>query len=83
MITIPVVWYNLHEADGIIARGYWDQSMLENIFALKQWKPVNGYEFTHLDYIPDNFPGAVVVIPARHHANDISRINKDLSVRVS
>lgn len=80
MITIPVVWYNLHEADGIIARGYWDQAMLENIFALKQWKPVNGYEFTHLDYIPDNFPGAVVVIPARHHANDISRINKDLSV---
>ena len=45
------------------------------------WNPVNGFEFENifsLSAVPEG-EGAVVIIPARYHYRDVSRINEDLS----
>lgn len=74
-MTIPVVWLTL--APDTIARGYWDQAMIESIFARDLWRVPGGFEFEHVELvmpsdeelIPVLQKGAVVVLPARHHAD--------------
>lgn len=73
MTTIPVFWLSLHK--DILARGYWDQAMLEDLFANKLWD--TGYEFEHHEIDgtePLDVEGGIIVIPARHHADDIDQI---------
>jgi len=70
---LDVVWLSLH--DDTIARGYWDQGLLEDVLAgaYSTMPPV----VHHL--APEGLDGATVVIPARHHAADADRINDLLS----
>jgi hypothetical protein len=77
-VTAPirVVWLTLNPI--AIARGYWDQGCLEDLFSGALW-PVGGdYEWEHVELVcPDDAtlraetgPGAVLIVPARHHARD-------------
>lgn len=80
-MTVPVIWWNANPE--AIARGYWDQSVLEDLFAGRLWRPARPVEFEHyaLDegalavqaLIPAD-SGAVVVVPARHNADE-ERVN--------
>ncbi|HEX9872669.1 MAG TPA: hypothetical protein VGC99_29530, partial [Candidatus Tectomicrobia bacterium] len=80
MIQIQVLWWSSHESEGIKRRGYWDQGVLEEVIFGQAWRSGLDARFTHLtdpaSLISD---GAVVVIPARHHINDISEINEVIS----
>lgn len=76
---IPVLWVSRH--DEILARGYWDQALIETIFDRSLWDPVDGFEFEHHE-VRGDFPeieGAVVVLPARHHVNDVDWLNGQLA----
>lgn len=87
-MNIPVIWLSYHE--GIAARGYWDQGMLEDIFGGRMWKAVGGHDFEHYDslvdyqtdesrFYKDDNAGAVVVLAARHHAKDVDELNEDMA----
>jgi hypothetical protein len=70
MVT-NVVWLSYHKPE-IIARGYWDQGLLEDIF--KQG------EYNHLDStneVPDG-EGAIVIINGRTHIEDAEKITADI-----
>ena len=72
---ISVVWWS-HPAPGKeIARGYWDQGTLEAFFAGDLWRTD---EFEHHDTV-DGLAGAVVVVPARFHAEHVAELNADLA----
>lgn len=86
-MTIPVIWYS--DNPDAISRSYWDQSMLEDIFAREMWRIPGGVEFVHSRYEswsddanewPD-VPGAVVVVPLRHHTDreHMNRLNDRLA----
>lgn len=71
---IPVVWWDEHIT-------CWDQAMLDAALA-GSWP--TGYEFEHRLYDPahwhkDPTTGVVVIIPARHHVEDIDQINAYLA----
>lgn len=77
-MKVPVVWVSYH--DGTPARGYWDQGIIERLLQGKLWKPVTGHTFASEDEWTEGMAdGAVVVLPARHHANDVERLNQDFS----
>lgn len=69
-----VVWLSLNP--DAIARGYWDQGMLESLFAGDLWQVPGGPTWEHIelrepsldDLLAAVAPGAVLVLPARHHA---------------
>lgn len=75
---IPVVWWDSHIT-------CWDQAMLDAALIGQSWP--TGYEFKHLTYKKgelltwekDGTGGAVVVIPARHHVDDVDDINEQLA----
>lgn len=67
---IPVVWLNLRE-EGVINRGFWDQAILEDLFAGELGDVP---EVEHRDTLP-NEGGAVVVLPARHHVEQVHELN--------
>jgi hypothetical protein len=69
---INVIWKSYHEPD-IIARGYWDQGILEDMFNRGNYTHYTGFED-----VPAN-TGAVVVINARTHLEDIPQINADIN----
>lgn len=72
MGKINVVWASYHKPD-IIARHYWDQGLLEDIF--KQG------EFTHYDgmgAVPAD-EGAIFIINGRTHVEDTDKINADIA----
>lgn len=75
---INVVW-KTYQPD-TIARGYWDQGLLEDLFDGK-W-PVPGFrEFRHsesFDYVEPG-DGAVVVVPARHNVDHVAKLNADIA----
>lgn len=73
---IPVFWVSMR--DEIDARGYWDQTILEDLFG-GRLGDVPGYTFEHDEFRGNtpaiNWTGGIVVIPARHHAEHIEHIN--------
>lgn len=71
---IPVVWLSHHP--DVIARGYWDQGMLEAILDGRLWR--SPYAYDHRTTIPGD-GGAVVVVPARHHAGEVALINAEIA----
>lgn len=67
-MRIPVVWKSYHKDTP--NKGFWDQGLLEYI--------LRGEEFWHEAHILDSHIGAIVVIPARSHADKIDEINADI-----
>lgn len=85
-MNVDVVWLTYNP--GSIARGYWDQGLIEDLFAGRLW-PTNGapVEYVHRDGL-DEFrsaydgralPGAIVVVPARHNLANVDDLNRDLA----
>lgn len=81
-MTIPVAWTTYEP--GTLYRGHWDEALLEDIFARKTWHPGGAVTFQHwsidcpeADWPPG--PGAVVVVPGRHNAKHVGKLNADLS----
>lgn len=65
---IDVVWMSLH-ADRP-CRNYWDMELLDDMLKDKRrYRHREGYDFSGLE-------GAIVVLPARYHAQDVARINE-------
>lgn len=85
MIEIPVIWHSY--GDDSIARGYWDQAMLEDVFAGNLWSLPSGFRFLHRDKdehdlaarIANYKGGAIVVLPGRHNADRVDQLNTDLA----
>lgn len=77
MTQVDVVWLSFHE--GIDSRGPWDTGIMEELFANRLWP--TGYTFVHheIDHVPAGIDKAVVVLPARHHAQDAVRLNDELA----
>lgn len=76
MTPVDVIWLSLHE--GIHSRGPWDTGLLEQLFADRIWP--TGYEFRHHEVaeIPDGIDKAIVILPARHHVEDVAELNRQL-----
>lgn len=64
-----VIWLSYHS--DVLARGYWDQGLLEDLFKRGDYKHREGF----VKRLPD---GAVVILNGRTHANVVDRINEDL-----
>lgn len=77
MDAVDVVWLSRHE--GIDARGPWDTTILEDLFADRLW--TTGFSFRHhvAGEVPLGLSGAVVCLPARHHADDTGWLNEQLA----
>ncbi|MEX2253638.1 MAG: hypothetical protein WD649_05745, partial [Thermoleophilaceae bacterium] len=70
-MRVPVLWLSRHP-DTILARGYADQGLLEGILDRTVWRPPDPIEFAHREVRSDEpwgSEGALVVLPARHHAS--------------
>lgn len=72
-MNIPVEWLSFHK--DVTAHGQWDDAFLDDLFEGKFGDL--GYELTESDHVDGE--GAVVIIHARHHADDTARINKYLT----
>lgn len=77
MVTIPVVWLNFNE--DAPPRGYWDQGLLEDLFAGKLARPAGWPGFydavgTFEIALPGVASGAVVVVPGRQNAQRSARV---------
>lgn len=70
---INVVWWT--EAENTIPRGYWDQGWLEAFFSGALWR--SSLEFHHRGDFPDS-GGAIVVVPARWHADHLGSIQDQI-----
>lgn len=71
MDRLNIIWKSYHEPE-IIARGYWDQAILEDLF--------KKFPTTHHTEFPEESPdGAVVIINGRTHIEDTARINEDIA----
>lgn len=70
--TVPVLWVSRHP-DRAMARGYADQGLLEAMLNRSLWTPPDPVVYEHHEVVGDDWPdvgtGAVVVLPARHHAD--------------
>lgn len=69
MDPVNVFWLSYHK--DVLARGYWDQGLLEDTF--------NKGNFNHHIGMKDLEGGGVVVINGRTHVEDIEKINQDIS----
>jgi hypothetical protein len=78
MDKIPLVWLNYNPE--VIARGYWDQGMLEDIFSNQMWP--TGYEFEHKESISVRGfgNGAIIIFPARNQVKYIKNLNEDIKI---
>lgn len=80
-MNVDVLWVSWH--DDILARGYADQGLLEEILAHETWTPPFPLTFTHREVRSDfpDVPGAMVILPARHHTSreDVDRLHSELS----
>jgi hypothetical protein len=76
-VSVPVLWVSRYTDK--LSRGYFDEGFLEAVLAGKVWNPPGAFAFEHYVDVgrpgstyPDAFPdvaGALVVLPARHHAS--------------
>lgn len=83
-MNIPVVFMSLNPDTP--ARGYWDQGMLEDVFAGTMWQPATSYRFVTFDdwelFQDSNLTsadGAIIVLPAPKHVDYVEQINERLS----
>lgn len=77
-MNVPVLWISRHVDK--LSRFYYDEAFLEATLAGEVWKPPGAFTFEHYVDVgrpgstyPDAFPdvdGALVVLPARHHASE-------------
>lgn len=60
-------------------RGYWDYAFLEDALGGRLWKPHNFPKMSleDVEKLPEE-EKAIVVIPARHHADKVDEINQEL-----
>jgi hypothetical protein len=75
---VDVVWVSLRSETP--CRGYWDQAIVERLFT-RRWGVPGWPKFVHHDSfaeVPDG-SGAVVVIPARHHVDQVAELNVELA----
>lgn len=77
-MRVPVVWLSLHSAQGVIARGFWDEGTLEHLFAGRLGRLPSRLTFEHRADVPGS-GGAVVVLPARHHVGDEAALTDALA----
>lgn len=70
MDKTDVVWLSYHKPE-VIARGYWDQGLLEDV--------LRDGEFTHHTDFKNVDGGAVVILNGRTHIEDAERITADIS----
>lgn len=77
---VPVLWLNYNPE--AIARGYWDDALMEDLFSEAIWRVPGAPLFEHWRTEPgDPWPDAedvVVVIPGRHNAHFFEKINAAL-----
>lgn len=66
-----VVWLSYHKPE-ILARGYWDQGLLEDIFKQGNYEHVGSTQ-----EVPPG-EGAIVIINGRTHVEDTSKITHDI-----
>jgi hypothetical protein len=65
---IDVVWMSLHEDRP--CRNYWDMALLDDMLKdERRYRHHEGYDFSGMN-------GAIVVLPARYHSQDVDVINK-------
>lgn len=77
-MTIPVVWKSYRVETP--SRGYWDQAMLERLFAGKIWGIPGGYTFKSVTTFEEaRADGIVLVIPGQHHVDFVHEINRDIA----
>lgn len=76
-MAVQVVWVTYQEET--IARGYWDQGMIEDLFA-RRWAIPGFHDFVHFDGFEkvNKGKGAIVVLPARHNVDHIQRLLNEL-----
>lgn len=82
--VVHVLWLSYHEPD-ILARGYWDQGLLEDIFKQGSFMHHVGrsevFDFLEANdsvEIPEEREGAIVVINGRTHVDDVLQVNSDI-----
>lgn len=79
-MNVPVLWLNFHP--DAIARGYWDDTLVEDLFSEAIWRVPGAPTFEHWRTEPgDSWPDVedvVVVIPARHNAHFFEKVNASL-----
>lgn len=80
--SVPVIWLTYRE--GVTPnRGYWDDAILESLFSRRMWRPSCAFTLTHVENCGEVCPddGAIVVLPARHHATAeyVDRLNADMA----
>ncbi len=76
-MMIDVVWLSYKE--GIPGQGYWDQTMVQDLFNGEIWSWENQYGFNHYADFSKVVDGCVVVMPARNQAEFVDRLNADIS----
>jgi hypothetical protein len=75
--TVPVLWFTSNP--DVQARGYWDQTMLDDALSGHLWRPPRPFSFEHFEA---PFParattsGAVVVVPGRMENGDHSAVQE-------
>lgn len=69
-MTLNVLWWSMH--DNVLARGYWDQSQLEDVLGGRawSWKQDGVRHFVPHDMNPRWDDPLAIVVPARHHASE-------------
>lgn len=78
-MIVPVVWRNYATKPVTCCRGFWDMTMLEDLFADKLWQPLGGHLYVHHDEFPDGIDGAIVVLPASHEVAYWADLNRDIA----
>lgn len=78
---IPLIWLSHH--DDMKAIGPWDTGMLQRMFEGDLWPTTAKFDssWTTESEIPEKFHGqaGVVVLPSRHHYNDIDWLNEQIN----
>lgn len=82
MGKVDVVWLTYH--DDVLARGYWDQGLLEDIFKQGDFEHHIGFAQEGVKnpaaaYKHNDTDGAIVVINGRTHVEDTDKINADIA----